>query len=62
MIDIPGMGFNSRNEKINSFNTFEEFMDYFILSINLFVEKMELKKFHLGGHSIGAYISMYYFE
>ena len=62
LLDIPGMGFNSRQEKLKDFKTWEDFMDYYIVTLNSFFEKLDLKEFHLAGHSLGAYISTFYFE
>jgi len=43
VIDIPGMGFNSRNEYLKKFKTFDEYMNYYMNSLNYFFGIMGLK-------------------
>lgn len=62
MVDLPGMGLNSREKWIKKINSFEGYIDYFVTSLNSFFVKMNLNKFYLAGHSIGAYICTYYFD
>lgn len=37
-------------------------MGYYLDTLNSFLEKMGIEKFYLAGHSIGAYISAFYFD
>ena len=61
ILDIPGMGLNSRNQFIETFETHEEWINYYKSRLNSFFVKLKLEKFILVGHSIGAYIATNYF-
>lgn len=60
LIDIPGQGFNYRDPELKHINTAEEWILYFVDTIDKFVNKMNYKSFILGGHSKGGYISAHY--
>lgn len=62
IVDIPGMGLNSRNKFIEKFKSFDEYMNYFVKTLHIFFGLMNLSKFHLAGHSIGSLISSFYFD
>lgn len=52
--DLPGQGLSS-SEKITP-QTIMGWIDYFLNKIKAFVDKLQLKKFDVLGHSLGAYI------
>ena len=62
LIDIPGMGFNFRDKKLNNFKKSEEWIDYYLEIIDAFVIKLEIGKFNLLGHSLGSFITGHYFD
>jgi cardiolipin-specific phospholipase len=52
--DLPGQGLSSSEMKTP--DSIDNWIAYFTETIKLFVDKLELKKFHIMGHSLGAYI------
>lgn len=62
IVDLPGMALNSRNKFIEEFKSIEDYKAYFIRTLHSLFGILKLSKFHLAGHSIGAYISAFYFD
>ena len=60
LLDIPGQGFNYRDPELKNIKSVEEWIFYFVNTLNRFFEKMNYKRFMLAGHSKGGYISSYY--
>jgi pimeloyl-ACP methyl ester carboxylesterase len=56
--DLIGMGLSSRPQV--NFTKAEEYIDFFVESLEKFREKLNIKSFHLIGHSFGGYISANY--
>lgn len=56
------MGFNSRNKEVLNFRSSDEWIEYYVNSINLFLIKIGVRRFNIGGHSLGAYIALHYFN
>lgn len=54
-IDLPGMGYSSKeNIKITNY---EDTLAFFMQTIKLWAEKLNLTRFTLAGHSFGGYIA-----
>ena len=57
-IDIPGQGLSSSLEETPK--SIEGWLDYFLTNIKRFLDKMEIKKFSICGHSMGAYLMTHF--
>lgn len=56
--DLTGQGLSSSDEKTPE--TTEKWIEYFTQDIDAFVSKMDLCKFHILAHSLGAFIMTHY--
>jgi pimeloyl-ACP methyl ester carboxylesterase len=52
--DLPGQGLSSNDKETPT--DIQGWIDYFLGDIKLFVDKLGLEKFHIMGHSLGAYL------
>ena len=57
-IDLPGFGSSSRSKKHPS-NT-EDWISYFLSSVNMTLQKYEIKKANFLGHSLGGFLIGHY--
>ena len=57
-VDLLGLGLSSRPDFVCTSN--EETLSYFVDSLEQWRKTLNLKKFHIGGHSFGGYISAQY--
>ena len=56
------MGFNSRNPFLKNLKDHSDWIEYYVTRLKLFFKKLNLSKFTLVAHSIGAYIATHYFD
>lgn len=57
-LDFPGMAFSARPQV--DFKTCVEWLEYFVDFLKVFSDNMQIKQFHLIGHSLGGLISGWY--
>ena len=62
IIDLPGMSFNYRDKNVEKYKTHDEWLNYFLGNIDLFINKLGIDRFNLLGHSLGGYIAGHYFN
>lgn len=56
------MGFSSWSSIILSLHSNKVWIEYFIKSLNIFLNELSIKEYYLAGHSLGAYISVHLFK
>jgi len=61
IIDLPGFGFSSRPNTA-PFDSTESCLQFFVSRLKMFVDKLDLPKFTLVGHSLGSYLSAHFFK
>lgn len=61
LVDLPGFGFSSRPDNV-PFDCTETCIQFFVSRLKLFVDKLELPRFTLVGHSLGSYLSAHFFK
>ena len=61
MLDLPGMGFSSRPNKM-PFSDTDTSISYFTDRMQKFIEVSNIDKFSLFGHSIGAFLAAHLFD
>ena len=59
IFDLPGLAFSSRNFK-QPFSCIQTCIEFFIDRIEMLTEKLGIKRFHVIGHSMGAYLFTHY--
>lgn len=61
LVDLPDMGFSSRQKK-PLFHDTPSALDYFVSRLQTFIVKIQLNRFSLIGHSIGAYVAAHLYK
>ena len=59
-IDLPGQGLSSSIDETP--NSAKDWIDYFVINIKQFVDKLELKQFSICAHSMGAFIMTHFID